>query len=580
MSSVAFRSALAMAVLLPMTVLMGAAFPPGKPRIRSILFPWSADAHCSRPGRGKTQTMNFNLANPFFRQSQLRPDQIALSIDGRTWSYAGLRARAQRISSWLTAAGTQTPARVGILASRSIETYAGILGACWSGAAYVPISIKLPEERLAAIFERTRLDALITDPAGLALLTPTLLGILPGRILSPEPNSSMPSLGKNLQQLFNWERLPPFDEADEPRGMDQSSLAYIIFTSGTSGMPKGVMISTGNVRNFIDSIQERYRFQPDDRVAQPSEVSFDNSVFDLFNAWEAGAALYVVPLNQLLGPLRFMQQNAITVWYSVPSIAVSMQRMKLLRPGSLPSLRYSAFAGEALPLTTAEAWRSAAVHSVVDCLYGPTETTVVCTGDRFSDAPHVTGSRGIISIGKPFPGMDAAIVDSARNVVPQGQEGELAFSGKQVALGYFENDALTQSRFPMIGARRWYLTGDLAYQDEQGLFHHLGRVDNQVKIQGNRVELEEVEAHMRAACGSDSVAAVAWPMRFGTAAKLIGFVCGATTCAPDALNVLKRRLPPYMVPARIHELQTLPASANGKIDRQALARMLDENFLP
>jgi non-ribosomal peptide synthetase component F len=359
--------------------------------------------------------------------------------------------------------------------------------------------------------------------------------------------------------------------------LDENAPAYIIFTSGSTGSPKGVMISTGNVSSFINAIQQRYQFQPDDRVAQPSEVSFDNSVFDLFNAWKAGAALYVVPLNQLMGPLRFLQSNAITVWYSVPSFAVSMQRMKLLRPGSLPALRYSAFAGEALPLSTAEAWRSAACNSIVDCLYGPTETTVVCTGDRFSDTAHVTESRGIISIGKSFPEMEAIILDAAGNAVPQGQQGELAFSGKQVAMGYFEDDSLTRSRFPLIDGRRWYLTGDLAYQDEQGLFHHLGRVDNQVKIQGNRVELEEVEAHMRLACGSESVAAVAWPTQYGTAAKLIGFVAGASISIPDALVVLKNRLPPYMVPARILELECLPANANGKIDRKTLARMLEDN---
>jgi D-alanine--poly(phosphoribitol) ligase subunit 1 len=520
-------------------------------------------------------SLNFNLAFPFFRQSQLRPDNIALAIEGETWTYSELREYAQRIAGWLSRSGTQRPSRVGILASRSMETYAGILGTCWSGAAYVPISTKLPEERLSIILERTKLDALITDQVGLALLNPPLYRVLPPLILSPHEAQPPTNMG-NHQQLVSWEQLPPFDPKDEPRPMSEDDLAYIIFTSGTTGTPKGVMISAGNVRSFVDAIQERYPFRPDDRVAQPSEVSFDNSVFDLFNAWESGAGLHVVPLNQLMGPLRFLQTNAITVWYSVPSFAVAMQRMKMLRPGALPSLRYSAFAGEALPQSTAETWRSAAENSVVDCLYGPTETTVVCTGDRFSDTPHVTLSRGIISIGKSFPGMEAMIVDSAQNPVPQGQEGEIAFCGKQVALGYFEDEALTQSRFPMINGRRWYLTGDSAYEEADGLLHHLGRVDNQVKIQGNRVELEEVEAHLRSACGCESVAAVAWPMQYGTAAKLIAFVTGATVSAEDALSVLRKKLPAYSVPAQIHELQALPATANGKIDRKALARMLDD----
>jgi amino acid adenylation domain-containing protein len=370
--------------------------------------------------------------------------------------------------------------------------------------------------------------------------------------------------------------LPSFDAADEPRVVDADGLAYVMFTSGSTGVPKGVMISAGNTRAFVDAMQARYRFQPDDRVAQPSEISFDNSVFDLLNAWEAGAALYVVPANQLVGPLRFLQENAITVWYSVPSFAVFMRRMKMLRPGSLPALRYSAFAGEALPQSTAEAWKSAASNSIVDCLYGPTETTVVCTGDRYSEEVHVTESRGIISIGTPFPGTQAAIVDPEGNILGRGKEGELALCGAQVAQGYFNDEALTEERFPTIDGRRWYLTGDLAIEDEAGRFHHLGRVDNQVKIQGIRVELEEVEAHLRRASGSDSVAAVAWPMRYGTAERLVAFVSGVAAPIAEVSNRLKRSLPSYMVPARIHELESIPMNSNGKIDRKELVRMLCE----
>ena len=522
---------------------------------------------------------NFNLACPFYEQSRLRPEAIALSIRSKTWTYRDLRERAQRISAWLTSEGRLSPARVGILASRTVETYAGILGTLWCGAAYVPIATKLPPERVADILKRTRLDALIVDDGGLAVLTQLPDGAIVPRVLRPQGEAAVLGDGEGAQRVDSGEELSPFAEGDAPRAIDASRLAYIIFTSGTTGSPKGVMISAGNVRSFIDALQQRYRFQADDRVAQPSEVSFDNSVLDLFNTWEAGAALHVVPANQLLGPLRFLQENAITVWYSVPSFAVSLQRMKLLRPGALPALRYSAFAGEALPQATAEAWRAAAPNSIVDCLYGPTETTVVCTGDRYSDAVHVTESRGIISIGNAFPGMEAMILDTGRRRVAQGEQGELAFSGAQVALGYFEDEALTAARFPVIEGRRWYLTGDLACEDEQGLLHHLGRVDNQVKIAGNRVELEEVEAHLRAVCGSDVVAAVAWPMQFGTATKIFGFVSGAAVDMAEASEMLKKRLPAYMVPARIYEMAQLPVSANGKIDRKALAGMLDDNLI-
>lgn len=523
--------------------------------------------------------LNFNLAFPFSRQTKSQPERTALCINGRTWSYAALGGLAQQIAAWLSMQGTERPARVGILASRTLETYAGILGTCWSGAAYVPISLKLPEERLADLFKRTKLNTLIVDAGGLKLLSPLVLQSIPKRVLAPFCDSEEERFAGTGMQIHSKNDLPPFDPTDEPHFVDENALAYIIFTSGSTGTPKGVMISTGNVRSFIDAIQERFRFKPNDRVAQPSEVSFDNSVFDLFNTWEAGAGLYVVPENQDMGPLRFLQDNGITIWYSVPSFAVFMQRMKMLRAGALPTLRYSAFAGEALPHSTAKAWHSAASGGIIDCLYGPTETTVVCTGDRFSDEAHVTESRGIISIGKPFPGMEAIIVDAAGNILPQGQEGELAFSGKQVAMGYLDDDALTRSRFRVIDGRRWYLTGDLVYQDEFGRYHHMGRVDNQVKILGNRVELEEVEAHLRVACGSESVAAVAWPMKHGTAARLEAFVSGPSTSLSEVKEVLKHRLPAYMIPARVHVLDVMPMSSNGKIDRKALIRMLDKDLI-
>jgi amino acid adenylation domain-containing protein len=519
---------------------------------------------------------NLNPAFPFFQQAREHPRRIALAIEDATWTYGELCQWAQRVAGWL-AKQDAPPARVGILASRTFETYASILGACWAGAAYVPISPKLPEERLRDILRRTQMDALVVDAQGLGLIA-GLRDALPRRVLAPmnETSPAFPGGGASLQF---FDDLPAFDSTDEPRQMNEDALAYIIFTSGTTGAPKGVMISCGNLRNFVDSIQGRYRLQPDDRVAQPSEVSFDNSVFDLFNAWEAGAALYVVPANQLLGPIRFLQRHAITVWYSVPSFAISMQRMKMLSPGALPALRYSAFAGEALPQSTAEAWKLAASSSIVDCLYGPTETTVVCTGDRFSDEAHITEARGIVSIGTAFPGMDAAIFDEAQSTLADGEQGEIAFSGNQVAKGYFGDEPLTEARFPVIDGRRWYLTGDLAYRNADGRYHHMGRVDNQVKISGNRVELEEVEAHLRIVCGTESVAAVAWPMQFGTAGKLIAFVAGSLAPAAEIGPALKQRLPDYMVPARIYFRDAIPMSSNGKIDRKELYRLLDAGLV-
>src|SRR5208283_57039 len=262
------------------------------------------------------------------------------------------------------------------------------------------------------------------------------------------------------------------------------------------------MIEAGSVERYCSAVQQRCGFQPHDRVSQVAELTFDNSVLDLFVTWAAGAGVYVVPEAQLMAPANFIRQHELTIWFSVPSTACIMERMKMLKPGAFPSLRCSIFAGEALPIASAQAWQIAAPNSVVENFYGPTEVTVDCIAQRLENPPNVTRHRGSLAIGKPLPGICAGIVDASLNFLPQGEEGELIVSGRQVARGYFQDDELTAARFPTLEGRRWYRTGDLAYQDSSGAFHHLGRIDNQVKILGNRIELEEVEAHLREVVGT------------------------------------------------------------------------------
>jgi acyl-CoA synthetase (AMP-forming)/AMP-acid ligase II len=166
-------------------------------------------------------------------------------------------------------------------------------------------------------------------------------------------------------------------------------------------------------------------------------------------------------------------------------------------------------------------------------------------------------------------------MNPALTFLPRGEKGELAVSGRQVASGYFKDEQKTAERFPKINGMVWYLTGDLAYQDEAGRFHHLGRTDNQVKILGNRVELEEVEAHLREVCGVESVAAVAWPSVDGSAQGIVAFVAGDKVTANEIRQAMQRRVPKYMIPSQVLLLEQLPLSASGKTDRNALIHLLD-----
>jgi amino acid adenylation domain-containing protein len=504
-----------------------------------------------------------NLAWPFHQRVLAQPERPALWLERRSFSYAELGERAARIAGWLHQADVARGCRVGVLASRSEFAYAGILGAAWAGATYVPLDPKHPEARLIELMTRAELQALIVDDAGEAALTDALREKAPTNIL----------VARTAQ-----ESLRSTQPVSEPVAMAADDLAYLMFTSGTTGVPKGVMVSTGNVAHFSSVMQARYRIAPDDRVSQFFELTFDLSVFDLFMAWGGGACLYSIPEAERFAPGNFIRAHALTVWFAVPSAIAFMLRVKALAPGSLPSLRVSLFCGEALPAESAQRWREAAPHGVLENLYGPTEATVACLVEPCSEQIRVTKDRGIVAIGNAFEGMLAEIVDGEGRFLPPGEIGELALGGPQVASGYWRDAELTARRFPVLehpsGARVFFLTHDRAYCDDSGCFHFLGRLDHQVKIHGHRVELEEIDAHLRAITGAPA-AAIAWPVKNGAADGVVAFVSSSAVSSDDIRQRMKQAVPWYMVPRRIVELEHLPLTSNGKVDRAALTRMLD-----
>jgi D-alanine--poly(phosphoribitol) ligase subunit 1 len=522
--------------------------------------------------------MSDSLVRQLRRHSIHQPQRLALSVAGSELSYGDLARLGRTIAGWLVAAGGGTAGRVGVLAGRSVAAYAGVVGACWAGATYVPLGLGWPEERLLVTLGLTRLDALIVDAEGAGRLSPRVLAACPTAILQAEPGVADPGAARlNVGRLQVLGALG--DRPDlAPVPLADAHIAYIIFTSGTTGTPKGVQISLGAITRHLAAIQQVYRFTSPDRISLAFELTFDPSILNMFMTWNVGASLHVVPTAHLTVPITFIQDHALTVWNSAPTVVGLLMRLRAFRAGIFPSLRVSIFGGDTLTVEAATAWQRAAPASTVDNVYGPTEATIECLHQRLTDPPVVTRERGSLALGLPYAGCTVAIVDPALNFLPVGEAGELAISGEQLAVGYLDLPELTATRFPIIDGVRWYLTGDRAYRDHEGRVHHLGRCDDQIKVRGHRVELGDIESHLRAVCGTDLAAVVAWPFADGAATGIVGFIAGADGAvvpSPQEIRAaLERRLPGYMVPGSIRRIANLPMTPHGKIDRQALVALL------
>ncbi|NBS76586.1 MAG: amino acid adenylation domain-containing protein [Betaproteobacteria bacterium] len=512
---------------------------------------------------------NFNLANAVWRHSLSAPQSVAIAHNGQTLSYEQFAARAkdvaQRLSKshhWQTR--HDKPFSVGILLSRGLDACVAILGASWAGATYVPISLKLPEDKIIAILSASQLGAIIIDAEGAKLLTDAVLAACPELIIRVDQQGEAQSASQT-----------PYDFS-KPVQVNANDLAYVIFTSGTTGTPKGVMIEAGSVHNYLHTIVDRLNLQATDRALETCDISFDFSVHNMFATWQAGAALYILPATLVMNAVKFARTAQLTVWNSVPSLLGMLQLLKVLQTNCLPDLRVTVLGGEALPESTARLWQEVAPNTEIFNLYGPTEATVFCLAQVFSRQAPITSGRDFVSIGVALDGCEAMVVDAVGKQLADGSAGELAIAGAQLAQGYMGQPELTAQKFPVLNGKRWYLTGDYAVKDTSGVFHCLGRIDNQVKISGYRIELEEIDAALRLVSGRDLVGTVAWPVVDGVAKGLVGFIAGTTMDSGELVISLKQKLQPYMVPQRVISLDHMPMNSSGKVDRNALTKMLTE----
>jgi len=494
------------------------------------------------------------LASGFVATAGRFPDRPALAVAGEELTYSELLARARAIAAELAAAGDDDgPPLTAVLGGRAPGTFAGILGVLLRGHGYVPINPRYPAARNRDILERSGVRAVVVDAEHAAAARAAIDGLHrpPALVDAAAPECSAP------------------DFAEPPK----EAPAYLLFTSGSTGRPKGVLVTHANVRAFLSAVAERYDFDESDRLSQLFDLTFDLSVFDLFVAWEHGACVCCPADGQLLEPSRYVRDARLTVWFSVPSVAMLMRRLGALKPNAFPELRLSLFCGEALPAELAAAWSEAAPSSALENLYGPTEATVACTAQTWPPPP---ASNGLVPIGKPFGETITRIVDGDLAEVPPGEAGQLLLAGPQVVGGYLDDAAATEQAFVTVpGVGRGYLTGDRVRQPQAGApLEYLGRLDSQIKVLGHRVELGEVEAVLRDEARADAVA-LGWPRTPSGAAGIVAFVADPSLDRIALRRSLSARLPDYMVPRELHLVDELPLNANGKHDRGALVALLE-----
>jgi amino acid adenylation domain-containing protein/non-ribosomal peptide synthase protein (TIGR01720 family) len=476
------------------------------------------------------------------------PERIAVSCEDRSYRYAELDAQANRLAAELMARGVGPESRVGIHAGRTCEFALGVLAALKAGAAYVPLDPQLPAQRLAYQAEDSGVQVLLAAQV-------------------PAWRVSVPLVELAFVELAGTQSAPL--GAPHP-----AQAAYVIYTSGSTGRPKGVVISRGALANYVQAVLERADLPYDaSDVAMVSTVAADLGHTSFFGALCSGRTLHLIPAERVFDPDAFaetMKRNRVSVLKIVPSHLQAL--MNAANPADvLPDCRL-VVGGEATRWPLLD--RIAALKPGCRVLnhYGPTETTV---GILTQEAAVAQRGAATLPLGIPLANSQAYVLDAGLNPLPSGVAGELYLGGAGVARGYQARAAQTAERFvasPFGWGERLYRTGDRVRMLADGGLEFLGRMDDQVKVRGYRVELREVVQALLAQPGVAEAEVIVREDEHGTA-QLHGYVvpkAGETVATEGLRQALAQALPDYMVPAEIMRLEALPLTANGKIDRKAL----------
>ncbi|NGP53689.1 amino acid adenylation domain-containing protein [Thioalkalivibrio sp. XN8] len=517
------------------------------------------------------------LQDYLHRAAERWPDGVALRDGDDTISFVGLARRAGVIGARLAAAGLAPGDRVAVIAPRSIDTIAGILGVLEVGGVYVPVDADSPAPRVAHVLRAAAPRVVMVSAAAAKLLDGVLaeLDTLSAQVMALQ---EQPLAGDRFQSSLDLGGL----ESDAPlrrKGRSSYSPAHLLFTSGSTGVPKGVVITHANVISFVDWGVKHFGIRPGERISAHSPLAFDLSTFDLYGALAAGAELHFVPksANILAPKLReFIADRELTQWFSVPGALNLLARFDVVRPGDFPGLKRMIWCGEALPTPTLIYLMERLPHVQFTNLYGPTEATIASSW--YSPTERPADPRAEIPIGQPCEGERLLVLDGEMKECPPEVVGDLYIAGVGLSPGYWQDAEKTAAAFldwpaPGGGALRIYRTGDLARRGSDGLYYFHGRADTQVKSRGYRIELGEIEAAMHTLAGLRESAIVAVDAAdFNGKTICCAFVPDGDEMAEAAVlrRALSALLPSYMLPSRWERLEALPRNQNGKVDRVAL----------
>jgi len=508
----------------------------------------------------------------------------AVHVQDEIYTYGYLYNQSDAIRKIINNITNEPNQLIGVLCYRSFEAYSGIIGTLFSKNAYLPLNPNNPVDKLKKIINVSECKMIILGEECADVFSGLVDIKRPLILICPKPGEKIKQLQvTNSHHTFIFPDQTSTSDIDVNKIISGNDPAYMMFTSGSTGDPKGIIVSHKNLYSYCIYSIERYQFNGNDRVSQMFDITFDLSVHDIVTTLLSGACLYVLPKNYIMSPGPFIRKHELTIWFSVPSIAMFMGRMKVLQKNSLPSLRYSLFCGEGLPCHTAAQWKSAAPNTIVDNLYGPTEATIAFMDYRWhSDLSDEQCINGLVPIGTPFTGIHVKLIKEGQEV-DFGEIGELCVHGDQVVSGYYKNDQLTKEKFislPDNHDKIWYRTGDLAKNIDSHNYAFLGRVDDQLQVRGNRVEMQEIDKVIRDAAMNQMAISIAILSEDNEniAEDIVAFIEGdnENKSENEILDYCSSVLPDYMVPSKIYFIDSMPMNQNGKIDKKELYSKLSD----